>query len=409
MSSTSKRFRPGRDRVLYAQAVFGKEEINAVVQCLKDGWLGPGKYTAEFEERVAKLFGKKYGLFVNSGSSANYIAVEIAKLPKGSEVITQACTFPATLNPIIMHGHVPVFVDSRVGNYNIDIRKLERAIGPKTKAIFISHTIGNINDMAKIRRICDQRQLLFIEDACDTIASTFRGEPTGRWSDITTTSFYAAHNITAGGGGGMVMTDDPELIREAKICRDWGRALPENEDENIEERFGFTVAGRDFDGKFTHVKIAHNFKPVEMQAAFGLVQLKKLPQFNRIRARNFQQLSRFFKKHERHFILPEIHPEAESYLIAFPLTIRKESPIVRKNLLTYLEKNRIQTRLLFTGNILHHPAYQKIRYRLGSSLKNADSSMERSFLIGLHHGLIPAHIRYVTQVFEQYLAQWPSR
>ncbi|MBI2624443.1 aminotransferase class I/II-fold pyridoxal phosphate-dependent enzyme [Candidatus Parcubacteria bacterium] len=402
------RFRPGVDRVLYTQAVYGKEEINAVVQCLKDGWLGPGKYTAEFEGRVAKLFGKKYGLFVNSGSSANYIALEIAKLPKGSEIIAQACTFPTTLNPIIQHGYVPVFVDSRVGNYNIDIRKLERAIGPRTKAIFISHTIGNINDMARIRKICDQHKLLFIEDACDTIASKFRGEPTGRWSDIVTTSFYAAHNMTAGGGGGMVMTDDKELIREAKICRDWGRALPENEDENIEERFSFKVGGRDFDGKFTHVKIAHNFKPVEMQAAFGLAQLKKLPRFNRIRAHNFKKLYNFFKRYEHHFILPQIHPEAESYLIAFPLTIRKASPIKRKDLLTYLEKNHIQTRLLFTGNILHQPAYHKIRHRLGSSLNNADYIMDRSFLVGTHHGLTDAHVQYMMHTFERYLNALPQ-
>lgn len=399
----SKRFRPGVDRVLYAQAVFGKEEIAAVVACLKNGWLGPGRYAAEFEQRVARLFGKRHALFVNSGSSANYVAMDIAGLPRGSEVITQACTFPATLNPILMHGLRPVFIDSRVGSYNIDVDEIEPAIGPRTRALFISHAIGNVNNMEALRRLCDKHHLIFIEDSCDTIASTFKGRPTGRWSDITTTSFYAAHNMTAGGGGGMVMTDDADLIRQARICRDWGRALPENEDENIAERFSFRLDGHDFDGKFTHVKIAHNFKPVEMQAAFGLVQLRKLPRFNRIRARNFQRLYTFFKRHEAHFILPETHRRAESHWLAFPLTIRESSPIDRKDLVTFLETHRVQTRLLFTGNILHHPAYQHIDYRLGSSLKNADLIMDRSFLIGTHHGLSEAHIEYIVRTFGRYL------
>lgn len=405
----NKRFRPGIDRVLYAQAVFGKQEIRAVVACLKDGWLGPGKYTDEFERQIAKLFGKKYGLFVNSGSSANYIAMEIAALPKGSEVITQACTFPATLNPIIMHGLKPVFVDSKVGTYNIDVDQIEPAISKKTRAIFISHTIGNVNDMAKIRRICDTHKLIFIEDSCDTIGSTFRGRPTGHWSDIVTTSFYAAHNMTTGGGGGMVMTDGYDLIREAKICRDWGRALPENEDENIEERFSFKVGGHDFDGKFTYVKIAHNFKPVEMQAAFGLVQVEKLPAFNRIRARNFRRLYNFFKKYEDHFVLPQTHAKAKVYWISFPLTIREDSPLNRKDLVVFLEKSKIQTRLLFSGNILHHTPYQNINHRLYGTLTGANAIMQRSFLIGCHHGLTDAHLNYMMQTFEKYLKQIPKK
>lgn len=395
-------FRPGLDRVLYAQAVFGEAEIAAVTDCLRQGWLGPGPITEEFERGVAEVCGKKFGLFVNSGSTANYVAMEIAGLPRGSEVITQACTFPATLNPIIMHGHTPVFLDSKVGSYNLDLDQLEAAIGPKTKAIFISHTLGNVNDMAKIREVCDRRGLLFIEDSCDTLGQRYRGQPTGRWSHIATASFYAAHHITTAGGGGMVMTDDPKLIREAKIFRDWGRALPENDDENIQERFNFQVGGSDFDGKFTYVKIALNFKPVEVQAAFGLVQLGRLAEFNRIRRRNIERLTAFFQQYPNLFILPETLRDAEVFWISYPLTLRPGSGVVRKDLLTYLEEHRIQTRLVFAGNILHHPAYAGLQYRRVGDLRGADTIMQSSFLIGCHQGLTEAHLDYLMQTFSNY-------
>lgn len=398
-------FRPGVDRVLYAQAVFGEEEIAAVTDCLRQGWLGPGRITEEFERGVAAVCGKKFGLFVNSGSTANYIAMEIAGLPRGSEVITQACTFPATLNPIIMHGHTPVFLDSKVGSYNLDLDQLDAAIGPKTKAIFISHALGNVNDVVRIRELCDRHRLCFIEDGCDTLGQRYRGEPTGRWSHLSTASFYAAHHITTAGGGGMVMTDDPKLIREAKIFRDWGRALPENDDENIAERFNFQVGGSDFDGKFTYVKIALNFKPVEVQAAFGLVQLRRLAEFNRIRQRNIQRLTAFFEQYQAYFLLPQTLPQAEVYLISYPLTIKPGCGIVRKDLLTYLEQHRIQTRLVFAGNILHHPAYRGITARVVGGLEGADTIMRHSFLIGCHQGLTDAHLDYLTQTFADYLRE----
>ena len=346
-------FVPGRDRVFYTRAVYDEEEIAAVVQCLRDGWLGPGALTESFENQIAALFGKRYGLMVNSGSSANLIAMEIAHLPPGSEVIAQACTFPTTLNPIIMKGCIPVFVDSKVGTYNLDVDQLEAAISPQTKAIFISHAVGSINDMERIRAICDRYRLLFLEDSCDTHGSLFDGKPTGCWSDITTTSFYASHNITAGGGGGMVMVNDNALIREAKIYRDWGRALPENNDEDIEQRFGFRLNDTDYDGKFYYLRMGYNFKPVEMQAAFGLVQLKKLPYFNTIRARNFNRLYQFLSRYPEHFILPESHPKATGYWLAFPVTLRETSPIVRRDFLTYLERNKNRTMPGFLGQAVN--------------------------------------------------------
>lgn len=398
-----KAFTPGSDRIFYCQAVYGQKEIDAVVGSLKKGFLGPASYTKKFEQKVAFLFGKKYGLFLNSGSSANLTAVEIANLPQNCEVITQACTFPTTLSPLIIKGLIPVFVDSEAGTYNIDTNKIEGAISAKTKAICISHALGNINDMAKIKKICQKYKLLFIEDSCDTIGATYAGKPTGFWSDITTTSFYAAHFMTAAGGGGMVMTSDKNMIKDAKVFRDWGRALPENDDENINERFNFKVDSIDYDGKFTYLKLGYNFKPIELQSAFGLVQLKRLPKFNSIRARNFKRLYDFFKRYQEYFILPKTHSDSKTYWLAFPLTIRKESGIIRKNLLTYLEKNKIQTRLVFSGNILHHEPYRKINHRVYGSLDNTDTIMRQSFLIGCHHGMTFKMIDYMCEIFDRYL------
>src|SRR3989344_4149215 len=405
----NQEFRPGIDRVLYTKAVYGEEEIAAVAKALREGWLGNGKYTEEFEQKTAELYGKKYGLFVNSGTSANMLAMEIAKLPKGSEVITQACTFPATLSPIVQQGFIPVFVDSKIGSYNIDLDQIEPAISENTKAVFISHALGNVNHMRRLREICDKYKLLFIEHACDTIGCKFAGRPTGEYSDITTASFYAAHNITAGGGGGMVMASDPKLILEARMLNDWGRAMPTSADENLGERFAGKLADTDFDAKFTFIKQTYNFKAVEMQAAFGLEQLKKLPQFNARRARTFRRLYDFFDQHREHFLLPEILPQAEVYLIAFPVTIKPESPINRKELMLFLEENKIQTRPLFAGNILRHPAFKNITKRVHGQMVNSDLVMKYSFLIGCHHGMTDSMLDYMLVIFEKFLKMMETR
>jgi len=396
-------FRKGIDRVYFARAVFGEEEITAVSNALREGWLGPAKYTEEFEKKVSAMFGKHYGLFVNSGTSANFLALDIANLPKGSEVITQACTFPATLSPIVQKGFVPVFVDSKIGTYNIDVSQIEQAISDKTKAIFISHAIGNVNDMRRLRQICDRYNLILIEDACDTIGCRFAGRPTGEFSDIVTTSFYAAHNMTAAGGGGMVMVDDLEQIKEARMLTNWGSALPESNDEDLERRFSEKVDDVEFDSKFTYVKQTHNFKGVEIQAAFGLEQLKKLPSFNLTRRKNIQRLQDFFVQHKNHFITPELHPEAEVYLLAFPLTVKENSSVIKKDLVKHLEDSKIQTRPLFSGNILKHKAYKNIDRRVIGDLKNSDYIMKNSFLIGCHHGMSDEMVDYVIEKFEEYL------
>jgi CDP-4-dehydro-6-deoxyglucose reductase, E1 len=401
----SKKFEPGKDRVLYAQPVFGNEEMQAVAAALAKGWLGHGQLVSDFEKQVAELFGKQYGLFVNSGTSANTIAMEVAGVPIGSEVITQACTFPATLMPIVQQGYVPVFVDSKIGTYNADLDVLEKAIGPNTRAIFLSHLIGNVNDMRRLHKIATEHNLVLIEDSCDTIGSKFGGRATGEYSDIVTASFYAAHNMTAAGGGGMVMVDDPVRLNEAQMLNDWGRALPSTDDDNIAERFNTKLDDTDFDAKFTYVRRTYNFKGVEIMAAFGLEQLKKLDSFNAIRAGNIQKLQNYFKNHEEHFILPEVHPEADSYLLAFPLTVRSGSSINRKHLMTYLEEHNIQTRPLFAGNIMRHPAFKDIKSRVHGDLKNADFIMKNSFLTGCHHGLTDEHLDYVFDTYDNFLKE----
>ena len=405
-----EKFKAGVDWIHYTKAIYGQEEIDAVVTALKEDWLGNGKYTEEFERRVAALFGKKYGLFVNSGSSANLLTLELLNFPEGSEVITPACTFGTTIAPIIMKGLVPVVVDSKIATYNIDIDKIEAAITFKTVAIMVPHATGSLNDMPRLRELCDKYRLKLIEDSCDTQGSRINGQPTGIWSDITTTSFYASHNMTAGGGGGMIMTDDQSLIKKAKVFRDWGRALPERFEHYegaFEERYNFSLDGIDYDGKFVFMDLGYNMKGVEMQAAFGLVQLQRLPYFNQIRKNNFDRIYRFFKKYEQFFILPEELPGSETYWLSFPVTVRDGSGIVRKELMKHLESNHIQTRLLFAGNILRHPAYKFKNHniRIATSLEGADKVMRDTFLIACHHGLNDDMINHLTGTIEKFLQQ----
>ena len=403
-----KKFVPGEDWIYYTKAVYGQEEIDAVVKCLKEDWLGNGKYTDEFEKKLAESFGKKYGLFVNSGSSANLLALELMNFPVGSEVITPACTFGTTMSPIIMKQLIPVVVDSKVGSYNIDLDQIEAAITPKTVALMIPHAVGSINDMVRLREICDKHRLKLIEDSCDTHGSRLHGKPTGTWSDITTTSFYASHNMTAGGGGGMVMCDDEAMIKRAKVLRDWGRALPERYEHYegaFEERYNFKLDDIDYDGKFVFNELGYNMKAVEMQAAFGLVQFDRLDGFNKIRRGNFEKLNKFFKQYEEIFILPEQIPGADPYWLSFPVTIKESSGIARKEMLKFFEVNKIQTRLLFAGNILRHPIYKHLdgKFRIEADLGDADYIMRNTFLAACHHGMNDDMLEYLTGKITEFL------
>lgn len=396
-------FTPGKDWVWYSRAIYGGREIAAVVESLQADWLVPGAYSKKFEEAVAKLFGQGFGLFVNSGSSANLLAVEVLDLPKGSEVVTPACTFSTTVNPLLQCGLIPVFVDVELDTYNTDPTKLEAAITKKTSALMIPHLVGNLNDLKKLRTIANKYKLKLIEDSCDTIGATLDGKPTGIYADASTTSFYASHIITTAGGGGMVMFKHKTLVDDAKVRRDWGRALPEHFDESPDKRFVFSLQGIPHDGKFIFNRQGHNFKGIDLQAAFGLVQLKRLATFSKIRQKNFQTLYKFFAQYPEHFILPRQLPNSYTNWLAYPVTMKDKSPIQRVDLMRHLEEHKIQTRVLFSGNITRHPAYAHTKYRIHGSLKNADHILGHSLLIGCHHGLRKKHLDYTMNVLADFI------
>lgn len=401
MTYVKSKFNPGRDKVWYAYAVFGEEEQQAVIDCLKRGRLGPGPLTTEFEQKVAALFAKDYSVMTNSGSSANLIAAELLNLREGDEVITTACSFPTTVAPILQKGATAVVADSIIGTYNLDLDYLEEMTTPRTRAVMVAHLFGHPNDMVRLREHCDKYRLWLIEDSCDALGTEIHGRPTGYWSDISTTSFYASHVITAAGGGGMICLRNRDWERRARMFRDWGRAG--DEDEDIDKRFEFEVGGIPYDSKFSYGEIGYNLKSVELCAAFGLAQLRKLDKFNASRRGNFKILTEFFQAYEDHLILPYDPPEAEVSWLSYPLTIREGAPFERIDLLKFLENNNIQTRLLMAGNMFKHPAYEGVKMRVVGNLDNVNKIMRDSFVIGLHQALTEEMIDYTLGKFEEFL------
>ena len=399
-------FTPGKDWLWYSRAVYGEREIAAVLESLNSDWLVPGEYSRRFEEAVAKKFGQGFGLFVNSGSSANLIGTQVLNLPRGGEVVTPACTFATTINPLLQLGLVPVFVDVEFDTFNSNLDAVEAAITEKTVALCIPHIMGNLNDVRRLRQIADAHKLAFIEDSCDTIGGSINGEPTGKYADVTTTSFYASHIMTAAGGGGMVMYKTKEQQEAGKILRDWGRALPEHFDEDINKRLSFTLDGVPYDGKFVFTNFGYNLKPIDLMAAFGLVQLERLEEFYAIRKANFAVLKEFFSAYPQHFLPARELPGADVRWLSYPIIIREDSPIQRNDMMRFLEGNKIQTRVLFSGNILHHPAYANIPHRVYGSLDNSEKILRQCLLVGCHHGLRREHLDYLKSTLAQFLKQY---
>ncbi len=389
-------------RVLYAEAVYGKEEMKAVMKSMENRWLAAGPLVKEFEQQIANLFGKKFGIAVNSGSSANLLALHAFKFPEGSEIITPACTFATTVSTIIHNRHIPVFVDSVIGRYTINEDLVEEAITAKTKAILAPHLVGGVCDMKKLRKICDKYKLILIDDSCDTLAPMLNNKPVAGFSDITTTSFYGSHIITALGYGGMIMTDDEKIKDSLITLRDWGRAG--NDKEAFENRFNFTIDDIPYDSKFVYTEMGFNLKMNESAAAFGLVQLKKLPKFLKRRTEAFNQMKDYFSSFKKWFYLPELLSHAETNWLAFPLTIKKEAPFKRYDFLRFLEEKGIQTRVLFSGNITRHPLYKGTKYRIVGALDNADHIMSSGLLIGCHHGLTKQDVNYVINTSDKFLS-----
>lgn len=389
-------------KVLYAKAVFGEEEKQAVMESMENGWLAAGSKVAEFEREVAKLFGKKYGIAVNSGSSANLLAVKALALKPGSEVITPACTFATTVAEIVNNNLVPVFVDSVIGRYTINEDLVEQAITDKTAAILVPQLVGGVCDMARLKEIADKYHLFLIDDSCDTLAPYIGGKTVASYADITTTSFYGSHIITAFGMGGMILTDDELIRQKAIVLRDWGRVG--NDSEEFESRFDFEIDGIPYDSKFLYSELGYNLKMNESSAAFGLEQLKKLPEFIKQRQENFDALQEYFFGSD-YFIQPSLIKDAQTNWLAYALTIKQGAPFKRYDLLKHLESNGIQTRVLFSGNITRHPVYKAngFAWRSASTLENSDYIMANSFLIGCHNGMGKKEIDYIILAFERFL------
>ncbi len=396
-------------RVNYGQTVHGEEEIAAVVDVLRTS-TQMGRRVREMEARVAALFNKRYGVMVNSGSSANYLAVELLNLPAGSEVITPALTFATTVAPIVRQKLVPAFVDAAEGTYNIDVDAIEAMITPNTKAVMIPSLIGNLPDWDRIREIADAHGLIVVEDSADTLGATLRGKSTGARSHISTTSFYGSHVINAGGNGGMICIADDELARRALLLRSWGRTSSLFvESENIEAQFNVDLDGISYDAKFLFEELGYNVEPSEMGAAFGLVQLDKLDANISARERNFKRQFDFFSRFEEWFILPRQMPESRTGWLAFPLTIRPDAPFTRREMQIYFEERDIQTRPVFTGNILRQPAMKNVPVHASpSGYPVADAVMRGGILLACHHGLDDAQIDYMHETFENFSAQLPS-
>jgi CDP-6-deoxy-D-xylo-4-hexulose-3-dehydrase len=397
-------------RVPYGFSVHGEEEIAAVVKVLK-GNTALGANAKEFENKIAQMFGKKYGVMVNSGSSANLLAFELLNLPKGSEVITPLLTFATTVAPIVQKGLVPVFVDVDLDTYLINHRQVTKAITKKTKALMIPSLLGNIPDMGRLQEIAKDHKLDFIEDSCDTLGGTYKDRPTGSYSDISTTSFYGSHIINGAGGGGMICVNDPTWAERLLVLRGWGRRSSlfgeTTESEQLRNRFRSTLDGVPYDEKFIFSEIGYNFLPLELSAAFALAQLKKFPKFVQFRRKHFRRLYKFFSKHKNYFILPRQTPDTKTAWLAFPVIIKKEAPFDRFSIVKSLEQHNVQTRPVFTGDVTVQPAFRKTQKRMAQkSYLNTHYIMQRAFVIGCHQGLNSEQLDYVEASISAFLSQY---
>jgi len=397
-------------KIYYGKAVYDKKEINAVIDVLKRKSLTliDGPSVKELERKISILFGKKFGLMVNSGSSANLLALSSFNFKKGSEIITPTLTFSTTIAPIYQLGLIPHFIDVEKSSFVSRIDQIEKCINKKTVAIMIPNLLGNVPNWKKIYKIAKKHNLKVIEDSADTIGYTFNNKNLGKYSDISTNSMYASHIITGAGFGGIVCFNDKKLYNQAKLLRGWGRSSAIfNESEGINLRFNKKVDGIPYDGKYIFSEMGYNFLPSEISAAFALEQLKKLKANINTRIKNFNKIYDYFKKYENLFFLPQEFKGLKTAWLAFPLIIKNESNIVRKNLQIFLEKNKIQTRTIFTGNILRQPIMKSKFYKkCKDSTINSDNVMKNGILIGCHHGLSNKDVNYMLSKFDKFFTEF---
>jgi len=391
-------FVPGQSSIQYAGRVFDDDELVQLVDASLDFWLTTGRFAEQFEREFARFCGLRHAVLVNSGSSANLLALSALTSPKlgklrlkpGDEVITVATGFPTTVNPIIQNQLVPVFVDISIPTYNVDVSQLEAAVSNRTRAIMLAHTLGNPFDLDAVVDLARRHNLWLIEDCCDAVGATYRGKMVGTFGHLATVSFYPAHHITTGEGG-CVLTDRPVLKKLVESFRDWGRdcwCAPGKENtcgKRFEWQLGDLPEG--YDHKYIYSHIGYNLKLTDMQAAVGVAQLKKLPSFIEARRKNFQTLYAGLQDLEDFFILPEATPHSNPSWFGFPAAVRADAPFTRKQVLRYLQEHKIATRLLFGGNLVRQPAYRDVPHRIVGNLKNADFVMNNLFWIGVYPGL----------------------
>jgi len=381
--------------VPYGKAVWGDAEKNAVMHVLNTS-TQMGKHVHAMEKRVSTLFDKKHGIMLNSGSSANYLAIEILDLPRGSEVITPVLTFSTTIAPLIRSGLVPAFVDVEPDTFNIDTDQIEFMITSKTKAMMIPNLLGNLPDWRKIKKIADKYDLILIEDSADTLGATIDDQTAGRFVDISTTSFYGSHVISCGGNGGMLCVNGDHLCDRAKLLRSWGRSSSLfSESEAIENRFNIDINNIRYDAKFVFEALGYNLEPNEMCAAFGLVQLDNLQKNIDARIQWFLTQRNFFRQYEEFFILPNQLEASHTGWLAFPLIVKDSAPFTRTDLQIFLENRNIQTRTVFTGNVLRQPGFRNIKCKRIAEYPNADRVMRGGILLACHHGLTQTMIDHV--------------
>jgi len=404
-------FVPGESVVPPSGKVIGERELQLMVEASLDGWLTTGRFNEEFEKKLADFIGVKYLLTLNSGSSANLIAFSTLTshklgdraIKKGDEVIGVAAGFPTTVNPIVQFGAVPVFVDVDMKTHNINADLVEAAITPKTKAIMLAHTLGNPFNLKKIKSLCDKYNLWLVEDCCDALGAKYNNQHVGTFGDIATLSFYPAHHITMGEGG-AVFTNNGKLKKIAESFRDWGRDCycKPGEDNTCNNRFGWTCKkiGGDlpagYDHKYTYSHLGYNLKITDMQAACGLAQLERLPEFINTRNNNYAYLKDKMKALSKHLDVAEATKNSTPSWFGFPITLKSEDPSLRVQLTKFLDQQKIGTRLLFAGNLIRQPYFQNIDYRAASDLTNTDATMNKTLWLGIYPGLSKEHLDFVS-------------
>lgn len=406
-------FVPGESSIPVSGRIFDSDEITNLVDAALDFWLTAGQYAKEFEREFASYLGVRHAMLCNSGSSANLLALSALtaeqlgarQLKPGDEVVTVAAGFPTTVNPIVQNGMVPVFLDIDLSTHNIDVSNLERAISPRTRAIMLAHTLGNPFNLDAVMDVATRHDLWLIEDNCDALGSTYRGRKTGTFGHLATASFYPAHHITMGEGG-CVLTNQPRLKTLVESFRDWGRDCwcATGQSNTCGKRFEWDLGELPFgyDHKYIYSHLGYNLKLTDMQAAVGVAQMKKLPRFIEHRKRNWQRLHDGLARYQEYLILPEATPQSDPSWFGFLLTVKPDAPFDRNALISFLEENRIATRLLFAGNLIRQPAYQRVKYRVVGELVNTDTVVTQSFWIGVYPGLTPEMIEYVLDVFEAF-------